>query len=69
MDGLFKQVQCASLLRLLLHEVFLDPKKNLGRCVNAGTANICWHWLAQRKMQEAPLSQIGVVYLILYERN
>jgi len=63
------QVQCASLLRLLLHEVLLDSKKNLGRCVNAGTANHCWHWLAQRKMQEAPLSQIGVVYLILYQRN
>jgi len=47
----------------------LIRKKNLGLCVNAGTVNLYWHWLPQCKMQEAPLSQIGVVYLILYQQN
>jgi len=62
-------VQCASLLQGYVYMRLCLIRKKSWTCVNSGTVNLCWHWLPQRKMQEAPLSQIGVVYLILYQHN
>ena len=65
--NLFKQVHSAS--QLSLYVCIKSHLQKLREQLNAGTANSCWHWFLQRKMQEAPLFQIDKQSIFQKEEN